>query len=186
MDVIIGIDPAVRGNAGWAVLTTKGEYVDSGIITFNAKESLDRRLLALYFECDTKIKRYQAIALAVEIPPGKVSHHPQRADVPLILGQAVGVIRAAAYRRFIPVFTVYHSTAKKVATNSGSATKEQVQKAMQEHFLLPELPGPDEAMALAVALAGLEKLNEQKQQEVQAKWQNDGCKSLSSQLILYG
>ena len=165
MAVIIGIDPAIRGDAGWAVLTTKGEYIDSGIITFNAKESLDRRLRTLYFACDSKLVNYyqHVAALAVEIPPGKVSHRPQRADVPLILGQAVGVIRAAAYHRFVPVIVIYSSQAK-AAVKHGHMKKEQVQQVVQERFGLDELPGPDEGMALAIALAGLRKLDEDKAQ----------------------
>jgi len=164
MDVIVGFDPAVRGDAGWAVLTTDGDYVDSGIFTFDAKESLDERLRILYWACVSVLIDHDqsVIALAVEIPPGKVSHRPQRADIPLILGQAVGVIRAAAYRRFLPVVTIYPSQIR-AAAGHGHMTKEQVQQAMRERFSLSEELGPDEAMALAVCLAALKKLDEQKE-----------------------
>jgi len=76
----------------------------------------------------------------------------------ILMAHARGVICLAARQRDVPVLTLAPATVKRAIAASGTASKEQIQHAVQYLLGLERLPRPSHvADALALALTGLSR-----------------------------
>ena len=69
-----------------------------------------------------------------------------------MLGQARGVVLAAAGRRSLPVIAYSPATIKKAVAGHGRADKGQIQRMVKVLLGLEGMPAEDEADALAAAI----------------------------------
>ena len=150
MKRIIGIDPGLV-HTGWGIIETAGnnrKYIASGVIDAPVKDSLPDRLHFIFSELEKVIAEFSPTVMAIEIT--FVNKNPQTS---LLLGHA----RAAAILPFaardIPVFEYEANKIKRAISATGHADKDQVARMIK--ILLPTAAPkkPDEADALAVALA---------------------------------
>lgn len=99
-----------------------------------------------------------------------VEHHPdvvaiegaffaKNARTAMILGQARGVVLAAAARAGVPVYEYAPRDVKLALSGFGSATKEQVAKMITTVLRLKQVPQEDAADALAIALCHLHRMS---------------------------
>jgi len=146
---ILGVDTSLR-SSGFAVVEQQGSTlipVTYGIIRNPAKRPHSQCLDVIYKEISRLIVENQPQGLAVE---GIFFHkNPKTA---MILGQARGVVLAAAAAAGLPVYEYAPRRVKQAVVGTGSAQKEQVARMMISILGLKEQPPSDSADALAIAI----------------------------------
>ncbi|MDH5723520.1 MAG: crossover junction endodeoxyribonuclease RuvC [Alphaproteobacteria bacterium] len=146
---ILGIDPGLQ-KTGWGIIGVNGNalrYIDSGLIKTDSRQDLCKRLAALHFGLIAVVDQYKPQLCAIE--ETFVNKNPHST---LKLGQARGVLMAAAAIKGLTVGEYSANKVKKSVVGSGHAAKQQMD--MMVKTLLPSC-GPiseDEADALAVAI----------------------------------
>jgi crossover junction endodeoxyribonuclease RuvC len=157
---ILGIDPGLRVTGYACIEACAGAFpaariVEAGVFRLVRRgeelPSVAERLHELDADFRNLIIRTQPAALAME---GLFSHYQHPATA-IIMGHARGVLLLAAQQAGLRLLELKPALVKKAATGFGQADKGQVQRAIQAHFGLAELPKPpDLADALAIALCG--------------------------------
>ncbi|GIW44335.1 MAG: crossover junction endodeoxyribonuclease RuvC [Candidatus Binatia bacterium] len=148
---VIGVDPSTVAT-GWGVLdggVPHLRWVAHGVVRCHG--AVSRRLARLHSEITRILIEHRPDYLSLE--QGFASSNIQAA---LRLGEARGVVLAAAGSLEIPVAEYAPSTIKLAVTGDGRATKAQVQLMVQRLLALPEPPAEDAADALAAALCHLQ------------------------------
>ena len=148
---ILGIDPGLR-LTGYGVIDYKPfrpKLIDGGVIRLKSKTPLADRLVELETTLDEILDEHKPDAAAVEQLYSNYAH-PKTA---ILMGHARGVIMLCCRRRGIRVEQFAANRVKQSLTGHGHASKEQMQRAVQAKWNLPETPEPpDVADALAIAL----------------------------------
>ena len=149
MPLILGIDPGSR-RTGYALISQQGrklQVVTSGTIRLKTSLDLAARLGHLAIAIDAILDAQDPASVAVE---DIFSHRNARSA--LALGQARGVILAAAGRRDLSVWAYPPATVKQAVCGHGRAPKEQIQQMVRVLLSLDREPQEDEADAMAVAI----------------------------------
>jgi len=156
---IFGIDPSLR-STGWAVVSQIGALVDFGAIVPGDRRGVDRWE---YIVDNILIAWAKSVILPDETPRlAFIENYPMGigrffgAGRIFDLAEIGGVIKYRLWKdlgvRTVPIAT---QTAKKAATGSGRATKEQVSETLRKVFpALTTGRKMDETDAVAIALAG--------------------------------
>jgi len=145
----MGVDPGSRFT-GYGVLRRRGRQlsrVASGRIKLPPKAPPEVRFATLLDELDSVFEQNAPGVVAVE---DIFTHRNARSA--LMLGQARGVVLAAAGRRELPVVAYPPATIKKAVAGHGRADKAQIQRMVKALLGLEEVPAEDEADALAAAI----------------------------------
>ncbi len=147
---VLGVDPGLL-HTGWAVVDTVGQtrkYVASGVILPNPKLEMGQRLVTIFRELTKICETFGPDECSIEII--FVNKNPKTT---LLLGQARAAAIVAVADKNIPVFEYEPNVIKKALTGAGHADKSAVDKMVQ--ILLPVVrpKTPDEADAIAIALA---------------------------------
>jgi crossover junction endodeoxyribonuclease RuvC len=146
---ILGVDPGLQ-TAGFGVIDVHGmqlDYVASGTIRTDVRQSLPQRLKVLYEGVREVVARYQPDTSAVEIV--FVNNNPQAT---LMLGQARGACVTALVSADMTVHEYTALQLKKAVAGHGRAAKEEVQQMVMRLLRLPGVPGKDAADALGLAI----------------------------------
>lgn len=150
---IIGIDPGLN-ITGYGVVECRPERVvllEAGVIRAARShgDNLAARLESLFAELGEVIDEFRPQTLCLE----EVFSHPSYPRTSILMGHARGVICLAARLAHVPVVSFSAKRIKQSMTGNGSASKTQVQRAVQQYFSLAREPRPpDVADALAAAL----------------------------------
>ncbi|MCI0642536.1 MAG: crossover junction endodeoxyribonuclease RuvC [Gemmataceae bacterium] len=149
---VLGIDPGLH-ITGYAVVERSASRPilrEAGVIrTVESKSGMAARLLCLYNGLVEVIEQYRPAVLAVE----QLYAHYKHPRTAILMGHARGVVLLAASAAGLEVNSYSATQVKKTITGSGRASKEQMQRAIQNEMGLAKLPDPpDVADALAVAL----------------------------------
>ncbi|MDO4574770.1 MAG: crossover junction endodeoxyribonuclease RuvC [Planctomycetia bacterium] len=147
----MGVDPGIN-TTGYAVLRKKGrelKLLEGGVIRGKSKETLPLRILEIHQNLQDVFDTWKPEVLALE----EVYSHYARPETAILMGHVRGVICLCAALHDVPVASYSATTVKKTVTGNGRASKNQIQRAIQLEFRLPELPEPpDLADALALAV----------------------------------
>ncbi len=146
---LIGIDPGSR-ITGYGIIDLDGPrsyHIASGGIKTDSSLPAPERLKTIFEGIATVIRDYQPTEAAVE----QVFMH-RNPDSALKLGQARGAAICAVVIAGLPVSEYAARAIKQAVVGSGAADKIQVQRMIALLLNLPELPQPDAADALAVAV----------------------------------
>jgi crossover junction endodeoxyribonuclease RuvC len=149
---ILGVDPGLR-RTGYGVVEVGGgpiRLIEGGVIRCHLGEQpLSGRLLEIHRSVSEVIAEYRPRVLALE----QIFSHYGHPRTAILMGHARGVICLAAAEAGLPVYDYPASRIKSALTGSGRASKDQMQRMIQQHLDLDELPAPhDVADALAVAI----------------------------------
>ncbi len=151
---LLGIDPGTR-LTGYGVIDHRPAdplhpgLVDGGVLRLDEKQPIGFRLVELERELDAIIAEHRPQAVAVE----EVYSHYNHPQTAVIMAHARGVVLLCCWRRNLPVHEISANRVKQSLVGYGHAKKEQMQRAVQAQWNLPEPPSPpDVADALAVAL----------------------------------
>jgi crossover junction endodeoxyribonuclease RuvC len=160
--IILGIDPGTS-RLGWAILKTKKHDINPlayGCWELKEKEQ-EKRLLKIAQNLNKIIKKYQPDFIALE----KVFFF-KNAKTVMSVSEATGVIALTAEKHRLPCLRLTPLEIKQNLIGYGRADKKDVQKIIQLVFALKEMPKPDDiADALAVGLAGINKIHHEKIQK---------------------
>ncbi|MFA5392611.1 MAG: crossover junction endodeoxyribonuclease RuvC [Candidatus Paceibacterota bacterium] len=165
--IILGIDPGTT-RIGWAILKTgrkKTMPVAYGCWDIKDIEQ-EKRLLRISQNINKAIKTYKPDFLAIE----RIFFF-KNAKTVMSISEATGVILLMAQKNKLKYIRLTPLEIKQDLTGYGRADKKDVQKVIQSVFSLKEIPKPDDtADALAIALAGINKINtKDKKQESNEK-----------------
>jgi crossover junction endodeoxyribonuclease RuvC len=152
--VVLGIDPGTR-QTGFAVVEASGGeafVIESGAISASAKYAFHQRLRIIYDGLAGLVARYNPDEIAVEDVFVK-----KNARVALKIGHIRGVALLVAARHEIPIGEYSPGAVKQAIVGSGCASKEQVKFMVTALLKLADVPGEDEADALAVALCHIHR-----------------------------
>lgn len=150
---VIGIDPGLN-LTGYGVIECRGidvKLLEAGVIRLPRSNgnNLPMRLESLYSELRQVMEEFQPQTMCLEEVYGHIDY-PRTA---ILMGHARGVICLAARQARIPVLSFSAKRIKQAVTGNGNASKQQVQRSVQQVFHLSRLPQPpDVADALAAAL----------------------------------
>jgi crossover junction endodeoxyribonuclease RuvC len=147
---VLGIDPGLT-RCGYGVVERRGGAtvaVACGVLRTPAADPLPQRLASLEEELGRLLAEVAPTAVAVE---RLLFQHNVRTAV--AVGQASGVVLAAAARAGVPVAHYSPNEVKLAVTGSGTADKRQVEAMVVRVLSLEAPPGSfDAADALALAL----------------------------------
>ena len=154
---ILGIDPGTVV-VGYGVIDSEEEeitFVACGAVICRQRSPLGERLSYLYNELSEVISRYQPDAVAIEQP--FVAKNVRSA---LAIGKAEAVAMLAAANRGISTYEYTPAQVKRVVTDYGASSKEQVQEMVRLQLGLSRAPQPiDASDALAVAICHLRSVH---------------------------
>jgi crossover junction endodeoxyribonuclease RuvC len=152
--VVLGIDPGTR-QTGYAVVEATGDVVlvvDSGAVSASPQYPFHERLRIIYEGLVDIVERYRPDEIAIEDVFVK-----KNVRVALKIGHIRGVALLAAAVHEVPVGEYSPGAIKQAIVGSGSASKEQVKFMVTALLKLVDVPGEDEADALAVALCHIHR-----------------------------
>lgn len=153
---VLGVDPGLTTAGFGAVRRRAGSFeaTAAGVIRTDPGLPASVRLAGLYADFAALVEEVRPEAVAVE----RVFINKNRLTATRV-GQASGVVMAAAAQAGVEVFEYTPSAVKAVVTGDGSASKVQVQQMVSRRLGLAAAPSPaDAADALAVALCHLQSM----------------------------
>ena len=154
---ILGIDPGTVV-VGYGVIDSEEEeitFVACSAVTCRQRSPSGERLSYVYNELSEVIARYQPDAVAIEQP--FVAKNVRSA---LAIGKAEAVSMLAAANRGIPTYEYTPAQVKRVVTDYGASSKEQVQEMVRLQLGLSQAPQSiDASDALAVAICHLRSVH---------------------------
>lgn len=147
--IILGIDPSLR-STGWGVVETTPSASSAlayGVIRNPAGLRPSLCLVAIRKTLSEVIVRHAPATVAIE-----GLFHAQNIRTALTMGQARGAALLAAAEAGLEIFEYAPRRVKQGVVGVGAAAKNQVGFMVRALLNLREIPQPDEADALAVAL----------------------------------
>ena len=147
---VLGIDPGLL-HTGWAVIDTAGQsrrYIASGVILPKPKMEMSERLVTIFRELTKICETFEPDECSIEIT--FVNKNPKTT---LILGHARSSAIVAVANKNIPIFEYEPNKIKKALTGAGHADKSSVDKMVKILLPVANPKTPDEADAIAIALA---------------------------------
>ena len=149
MTRILGVDPSLR-STGFGVIDVAGNTftaVVAGEIRNPAPLRASLCLVKIGATITELINQYRPAVVAIE---GLV--YVQNTQIAFTLGQVRGVIIAGAAQCGLEIYEYAPRKVKQVVTGSGGAGKDQVAHMVKALLGMAELPPPDAADALAIAI----------------------------------
>lgn len=147
---ILGIDPGTA-TTGFGVIETDGQkhkFVDAGIISTPAKQSLDLRLETIFDDLSELISTHKPDHCAVE-----QLYFAQNVTTAMSVSHSRGVILLAIIKAGLDHSEYTPLQIKQAMTGYGRADKKQMQEMVRVMLNMKSVPKPDDAAdALAVAI----------------------------------
>jgi crossover junction endodeoxyribonuclease RuvC len=148
---ILGIDPGLRV-CGYAVMEAGAgdeKLIEAGVFKSDNSKGLAERLNQIACDVGEILNKHAPAMVAVEELYSNYKH-PKTA---ILMGHARGVILCKAVEAGAEVRSFAATRIKKSLTGNGRASKEQMQRTIQQVLGLSEMPEPaDVADAIAVAM----------------------------------
>jgi crossover junction endodeoxyribonuclease RuvC len=147
---ILGIDPSLRGTGYGIIRTGKPQPVALAYGTISCPKDWERS------RCLAKISQTLLDLLLEHGPDVCVVEglfYAQNLKTAIILGEARGAALAAVAESGVEIYEIATRKVKQAIVGYGAAQKIAVAKMVQRMLDLTELPAPDAADALALALA---------------------------------
>lgn len=148
---ILGIDPGV-GITGYGIIDDdkdKFRLLEAGVIKTSRARPLEQRLKKIYRGVSELIKRYKPKVLVLE----ELYSHYKHPTTAILMGHSRGAVCLAGGENNMPVISYPVKRIKKAVTGNGNASKDQVQRMIENILDLNAVKIPlDVTDALAVAI----------------------------------
>jgi crossover junction endodeoxyribonuclease RuvC len=151
--IVLGIDPGTR-HFGWGLVAREGNrlsHVAHGVIDTDVTGPIAERLVEIEVALVEVVRAHAPEAAAVES-----LFFAKDAQAAAKLGHARGVALLVCARAFLPIAEYPPARVKRTVAGNGRAEKLQVASMVKVLLGLKELPRPDAADALAVAITHLQ------------------------------
>jgi crossover junction endodeoxyribonuclease RuvC len=148
-EIILGVDPSLRGTGYGIIRTGKPNPVALAHGTISCPKNWE------HSRCLAKISQTLRDVLLEYNPAVCVMEglfFAQNFKTAIIMGEARGAAMAAVAEKGIEIFEIATRKVKQAIVGHGAAQKIAVAKMVQRMLNLAELPAPDAADALALAL----------------------------------
>ena len=147
--IILGIDPSLRGTGFGVIQPGKPQphMLDCGTIHCPASWERSRCLAKISQTLRDVVKRHEPVVCVIE-----GLFFAQNLQTALIMGEARGAAMCAVAEAGLEIFEIAPRKVKQAIVGYGAAQKLAVAKMVQRMLNLAELPAPDAADALALAL----------------------------------
>ncbi len=147
--IILGVDPSLRGTGYGVIKLGKGDpkTLAQGTIKCPARLRRTECLAAIATTLREVIHKHAPTACAIE-----GLFYAQNAKTALIMGEARGAALAVLAEAEMEIVEIAPRKVKQSIVGYGNAQKLAVAKMVQRMLALDELPAPDAADALALAL----------------------------------
>jgi crossover junction endodeoxyribonuclease RuvC len=148
--IILGLDPSLRGTGFGVIRTGKPRplAVIHGRIPCPSTWAHSRCLAKIAQSLRDLVREHQPTACVVE-----GLFYAQNLQTAIVMGEARGAALAAIAESGVEIYEIAPRKVKQAIVGYGAAQKLAVAKMVQRLLNLPELPEPDAADALALALA---------------------------------
>ena len=149
-ETILGLDPSLRGSGYGVIRVARSvpETLIHGTVACPAGWERSRCLAKIAQTLREVLKAHQPRVCIVE-----GLFYAQNLQTALIMGEARGAALAAVAEAGIPIYELAPRRVKQAVVGYGAAQKSAVARMVQRMLQLKELPAPDAADALALALA---------------------------------
>jgi len=147
--IILGLDPSLRGT-GYGVLRMAKPFPETlvhGTISCPGGWQHSRCLVKIVQELRGVLREHQPTVCIIE-----GLFYAQNLQTALIMGEARGAALSAIAEAGLEIYEVAPRKVKQAIVGYGAAQKLAVGKMVQRMLRLPEVPEPDAADALALAL----------------------------------
>ena len=148
-EILLGVDPSLRGT-GYGLIrlgSDPPETLDKGTIKCPSKWSRSECLVAITRTLREVVRKHQPTVCAIE-----GLFYAQNVRTALIMGEARGAALAAVAEGGLEIIEIAPRKVKQSIVGYGNAQKIAVAKMVQRMLKLKDLPEPDAADALALAL----------------------------------
>lgn len=148
--IILGVDPSLRGTGYGVIRLGKPSplALAHGTISCPAGWERSRCLAKIMGALRDVIKEHKPAVCVIE-----GLFYAQNLQTALIMGEARGAAMAAIAEAGLEIYEIAPRKVKQAVVGYGAAQKVAVAKMVQRMLRLAELPAPDAADALALALA---------------------------------
>lgn len=153
MTIVLGLDPGTR-HFGWGVVErigTRLRHIAHGVLDVDKEGDLGERLVVIESELVVVIERYKPDQASIES-----LFFAKDAQAAAKLGHARGVGLLVCARAGLASFEYAPARVKKTVAGAGRADKAQVAQMIRIVLGLTEIPRPDAADALAIAVTHLQ------------------------------
>ncbi len=147
--VILGLDPSLRGT-GYGVIRLANPFpktLAQGTVSSPANWTRSRCLVNIVQRLREVLRQHQPTVCVVES-----LFYAQNLQTALLMGEARGAALATIAEAGLDIYELAPRRVKQAIVGYGAAQKLAVAKMVQRMLHLPELPAPDAADALALAL----------------------------------
>lgn len=154
--IVLGIDPGTRALGYGALVLAPGgpRFVACGVLTPPPRAPVASRLAEIQVELVELLGTLRPGFLALER-----AFHSKNAQAAFRIGEARGVVLAAAARAGIEILELAPAAAKKAVLGHGGASKEQVARMIAQLLGTGPLAVPSDATdALALAFACVKRI----------------------------
>jgi crossover junction endodeoxyribonuclease RuvC len=153
LTVVLGLDPGTR-HFGWGVVRKAGTrltHVAHGVLDVEKVGELGERLVAIEKDLVTIVERYQPNIASIES-----LFFAKDAQAAAKLGHARGVALLVCTRAGLVAYEYAPARVKRTIAGAGRAEKDQVARMISIVLGLRDIPRPDAADALAIAVTHLQ------------------------------
>jgi crossover junction endodeoxyribonuclease RuvC len=151
--IVLGLDPGTR-HFGWGLVARNGtrlSHIAHGVIDTDVTGIIAERLVEIETALVAVVRAHAPDAAAVE-----ALFFAKDAQAAAKLGHARGVALLVCARELLPIGEYPPARVKRTVAGNGRAEKLQVANMVKVLLGLRELPAPDAADALAVAVTHLQ------------------------------
>jgi crossover junction endodeoxyribonuclease RuvC len=154
--VILGIDPSLRGTGFGMIRTAKPhpEVLVFGTIACPSRWEHSRCLMKIAQTLREVLRQHRPSVCVVE-----GLFYAQNLQTALIMGEARGASLATVAEAGVEIYEIAPRKVKQAIVGYGAAQKTAVAKMVQRMLELPEAPPADAADALALALVHVQEIN---------------------------
>ncbi|MDO8535745.1 MAG: crossover junction endodeoxyribonuclease RuvC [Candidatus Omnitrophota bacterium] len=147
---ILGIDPGLQ-TTGYGIIEDRTlKLVEAGIIKTHANTPIQSRLKKIFDSLTEIIIEHEPGVLVLE----KIYSHCKHPTTAILMGHARGAVCLASGMHEIRLVNYPSTKIKKTITGNGHASKQQVQRMVQNILKLKDPPEPvDVSDALAMAIS---------------------------------
>lgn len=147
---ILGIDPGL-GTTGYGIIEGRNlKLIEAGVIRTEANTPIQSRLKKIFDGTCEIIEEHKPSVLVLE----KIYSHYKHPTTAILMGHARAVICLASGIHGVNLRNYPSTKIKKTITGNGHASKQQVQRMVQNILKLKNTPEPvDVSDALAMAIS---------------------------------
>ena len=154
---ILGIDPGL-GATGYGIIEDRNfKLIEAGVIRTKPNTPIQVRLKKIFDALTEIMEEHEVSVLVLE----KIYSHYKHPTTAILMGHARAAVCLACGAREVRLVSYPSTKIKKTITGNGHASKQQVQRMVQDILKLKYPPEPvdvSDALAMAISYCYMEKI----------------------------